>query len=178
MSKEITPQTNYSYEDDRVSAFFGLLLFIVSAFALYLVCANFANQPTTRTTEFQHKTETNGGFTLSNAKDDETYPQVAERVVVNTAQQALYVDGIQEVGEPIKFTIKHFSPEAQYRIDFGNGQFHEVTQQNIVYTYDRSATYQVQVQIEYNGKVKTISTKTLDIFDAIEMRASIAEVEF
>lgn len=177
MSKNITP-SNYSYEDDRVSAFFGLLLFIVTLGALYMVCINFANQPSTPSPlGYQSKSEQKNEFLLSKGAE-ESFPTTAERTFVNAPTSSLTYEGYTEVGEPITFSIQHFSPEAKYRIDFGNGRIQEVKQQDVVYAYDNPSKYQVKVQMEYAGQIKTISKKTIEIFPAIEMKASIAEVEF
>ncbi|MFK7937308.1 MAG: hypothetical protein AB8G22_27590 [Saprospiraceae bacterium] len=179
MSRNITP-SNYSYEDDRVSTFFALLLFLVSIGALYMVCANFSTQPSSSATSSnyqQPKQEQKSEFLLSRGTESISTTS-AEPKLVNTASRSLSVNGFTEVGEQIRFTIEHFSPEAKYHIDFGDGRLHEVTQQDVIHSYRHPNTYHVKVQMEYAGQVKTISKKTLSIYPAIEMKASIAETEF
>lgn len=172
MSKKITP-SNYSYGDDFVSAFFGLLLFIASLVALCYVCNSFSEGSSTKVgSDFSSSVQNTSSFVVSHQQRTNS-----ERSV-NTTTRALSVKGVQEVGEQVVFTIEHFSPEAQYRISFGDGTAQVITQQNVVHTYDRAAQYPVAVEMEYEGVTKTISTKSIDIFPAIEMKASIAEIEF
>lgn len=174
MSRKIT---HSNYEEDSVSSFFSLLLFIVAVIALYLVITNFSTQQTvSEISELKPAVETYSQPVLIN-KEARINAKPAEPVV-HTDWQRLSIQGFPEVNSTLEFTIEHFSPEAQYRIDFGDGKFRPANQQTTLRTFHRPGTYAVKVQMEYQGKVKIISTETLNILDAIEMQAKIAEVEF
>lgn len=178
MSRKITHSNYSNYEEDSVSSFFGLLLFVIAVLALVMVIINFSTQQTiSEISELKPSVETTSQSVLVN-QSTRINAKPTGTTTVNTDWQSLSVQGIHEVGNTLEFTIEHFSPEAKYSIDFGDGRFRTVEQQTTLRTYKQPGTYAIKVQVEYQGEIKTISTKTLNIFDAIEMQAKVAEVEF
>lgn len=177
MSKKNTPQADYTYENDRVSTFLALLLSSVALLALYFVCADFDRQPSSASASFEYETLKNTDTSMLKQNPSKAV-EAPLGALINAGPEMVFIEGIKEVGEPISFTIPHFSPEAEYQIDLGDGQLITVKDKTSVHKYSQPADYQVNVHVTYKGKRKLISSTKLVIFDAIEMKASVKEFQF
>ena len=175
MAKKITHSPQ---EDEVLSSFFGVLLFLLALLALYLVCISFPSEhEASALSRMETTIETHSSSVLIN-NSTRFDAQSTDAVEIVPNWQSLTIEGVQEVGETLRFTIGQFSPDATYRIDFGDGKFRPVQQQTFFRTYQRPGNYVIQVQMEYRDQTKVVSSKKLNIFDAIEMQAKVAEVEF
>lgn len=183
MSKNFTPNSSISHPAESESSsefignFFAVLLFAVAIIFLFVVCSHFSDQTTYEKSELRGKTRTNNSSVLVNQvqRVNQSPSQMEEDV---TSYQPLSVSGIAEIGNNLAFTIETYSPYAEYSINFGDGNFQKVNSKTSYHQYRQVGQYDVQVKIDFKGKSKIISQRSIQIANAIQMKAKVAEMEY
>ena len=73
------------------------------------------------------------------------------------------IHGVNSVAAPITFSLLDYNKEAKYIFDFGNGMEKEIEDASFQYTFTQAGNYDLNLKISYQGKTKSIFSKTLTI---------------
>ncbi|KAA3630575.1 MAG: hypothetical protein DWQ02_17890 [Bacteroidetes bacterium] len=101
---------------------------------------------------------------------DKDHPQDSE----TNWNSFLKVRGIKEAGSRMQFEINSFNSNANYLIDFGNGEKKHLKSKNQQYTYKNSGDFNLRLFITYNGKTKLVHSEVLNIDNQVVASANMA----
>ena len=107
-----------------------------------------------------------------NQKPGEGQDQKTNKLARNINQKSneyLTIDGIMETGMPISFQVHPFHNNAIYYLDLGNGSMYKMDNDTHTYTFKNAGKFEIKLQVEYKGSLRTIQQEEIQINPAFEL---------
>lgn len=120
-------------------------------------------------------TENDDLNTTSQSMAARSYAQYETTESLNT-ENYLSIDGVQEAGERLRFSLESFNEEFTYTLHLGRGISKVINEKTVYFSYPQQGVYEVKLEAAFKGQIKELSHKELVIHDAI-LVASGAMVE-
>lgn len=90
----------------------------------------------------------------------------------------LTISSSPEVGTPTIFKVEQFDPKATYILNYGD-KYNKILNTNTdAHTYRTPGTYDVSLTVKYKNKSKVLATKTITVFDAIDVSMYATDIDF
>lgn len=95
-----------------------------------------------------------------------------------TPKSQLKIKGNMEAHEAISFTIDSYDQNATYALKLGNGVTKIVDRKTFEYTYPQSGSYQVELDVTFEGETQKLAKQKIQIMEAIAVAPSASQIDF
>ncbi|MEM8907412.1 MAG: PKD domain-containing protein, partial [Bacteroidota bacterium] len=157
--------------------FIAFLLILIGIIGLYLLSKpDSPNRTLIQGPIYKHEASLSGS-TNSSKKSNSFPSNPAQQIKQQSTIEQLQVHGHMEAQEDLLFTVDSYDAHATYTLHLGNGKVKRFHGQSLRYAYPQSGSYQVRLNVSFEGETKELANRTLEIMEAIAV-APNATIDF